>query len=120
MPSTSEPAVTTAATTSELTIASRASLVSHASSYQRVVNPSQGSEMIDESLNENRASINTGPNMTSAREGDHAHARDRGQAAADAGPERAAVDDRRLAGGRHSRRCRRSAHPAATSCQARS
>ena len=30
-----------------------------------VVKPSQGSEMIDESLNENRASISTGPNRIS-------------------------------------------------------
>ena len=50
---------------SELTTASRASAVSQASSYHLVVKPSQGSEMIDESLNENRASISTGPNRIS-------------------------------------------------------
>ena len=93
----------------------------HASSYQRVVNPSQGSEMIDESLNENSASISTGPNMISIAKATTATLATAGQAAADAGAEAAAVDDRRPAGRRHPSRCRgRLAHPAATSCQARS
>ncbi len=66
VPRTSEPAITIVATISELRIASRAALCEKAASYQWVVKPSQGSEMIDESLNENRASISTGPNRIRA------------------------------------------------------
>ena len=122
VPRTSEPAVTTAATTSELTIASRASVVAHASSYQRVVKPSQGSEMIEESLNENSASISTGPNMISIAKATTATLAIARQAPANAGAEAAPVHERRPGRGRRARRRGRGrfAHPAATSCQARS
>ena len=65
MPSPSDPIVTTEATSSEFPIACLASAESQAAWYHLVVKPSQGSEMIDESLNENRASISTGPNRIS-------------------------------------------------------
>ncbi len=70
VPRTSETTVTNEATRTELTIASCACWLFQASSYQWVVKPSQGSEMIDESLNENSASISTGPNRITSTIGD--------------------------------------------------
>ena len=121
MPRTSEPAVTAAATTSELTIASRASVVAHASSYQRVVKPSQGSEMIEESLNENSASISTGPNRISIAKATTATLAIPGRRRRTRAPRLRRCTSGGPAGGRRAgRRGHRFAHPAATSCQARS
>ena len=65
VPRMSEPTVTSEATSERVDDRVLGLGESQASSYQRVVKPSQGSEMIDESLNENSASISTGPNRIS-------------------------------------------------------
>ncbi len=123
VPSTSEPTVTIEATSSELRIASRGLAVAHASSYQRVVKPSHGSEMIDESLNENSASISTGPNRISSAKAITRTLAIR-QPAPEPVPEAGLRGARRRAGRRRARRRAPRSRPArssaATSCQARS
>ena len=117
------------ATTSELTTASRAWPLDQASSYHLVVKPSQGSEMIEESLKENRRQHQHRPEQDDHHERDQHSPRHAGQPAADAVTDRS-VDPggrARLLGSRGNRGsghgcfCERGFHqPACTSCHARS